>query len=121
MVGGNLTSYRDAGQGLTWLFAGYAVGMPWWHAQNYYYVNKQGGPLMRMVTLSTVLGLLVWFGLMMSLGAHGIYVGFFALMLIRSLVVWLHARALWPIRLMWHGPLVAVSMLLVGVLLADFI
>lgn len=121
ITGGNLAGYRDAGKDLAWLFAGYAMCMPWWHTQNYYYLNKQGGPLMIMVMLSTTLGLMVWFGLMLMLGVDGIYIGFFVLMMIRSTVVWLHARAIWQIRLMWHGPLAAVSMLLVGLMISKFI
>lgn len=121
VVGGNLIGYRDAGQGLAWLFAGYAMAVPWWHAQNYYYAHKQGESLMRLVAISSAVGILVWLGLMLTWGVHGIYSGFFALMLIRSVVVSLHARSIWRIRFTWEGPFVAACLLLAGLLMGQFI
>jgi hypothetical protein len=118
IVGGNLSNYRDTGQGLAWLFAGYAVSAPWWHAQNYYYIHKQGGQLMRLVVLSTVLGIMFWLALMYILGEIGIYIGFFSLMLIRSLVVWMHARAVWSIRFAWHGPFIAICIIMAGFIIS---
>jgi O-antigen/teichoic acid export membrane protein len=119
LVGGNLVNYRDTGKDLAWLFAGYAVAIPWWHTQNYYYANKQGGALMWLVAFSTALGVIFWLSLMHNLGEQGIYAGFFVLMLIRSIVVWIHARLIWHIRLTWHGPLTAIVVLVIGVLVAD--
>lgn len=121
MLGGNLSAYRDVGSGLFWLFAAYAVAIPWWHAQNYYYVRKQGQSLMRVVALTSVLGVVVWLVLMAALGSRGIYAGFFAMMLVRSLATWWRARSLWHIGLAWHGPVVAILLLAAAEGLAEWL
>ena len=121
VIGGNLASYRDSGKGLAWLYGGYAVAIPWWHAQNYFYMHKQGLPLMRTLVITTILGLTMWVMLMFSLGVPGIYVGFFMMMLIRSLAVWRDAHARWNILLTWHGPVAACILLFVGVGLSNLL
>jgi O-antigen/teichoic acid export membrane protein len=110
LIGGNLSSYHVTG-GLAWLFAGYAVTIPWWHAQNYFLFKGEGSRLMRIVLATTVGGMIAWIGAMFIFGTGGIYVGFFLLMALRSAAIWLVARRLWSIRLAWQGPLLACALI----------
>jgi len=119
LFGGQLRSYRDITHGLDWLFAGYIVSIPWWHAQNYFYAHKEGGALLKRVSMATGLGLFAWVGLMLVLQEAGIYLGFCGLMLIRSLAVFEYAHKRWGIRLAWHGPALGGGLLLAGRLIGD--
>jgi O-antigen/teichoic acid export membrane protein len=110
-AGGNLLQYRFVGADLTWLFAGYAVAIPWWHAQNYFLVYGQGRRLMFIVLYSTLAGVAVWLVLMKLMGVVGIYIGFMVQMLIRSACIWFVANRAWSLRLTWHGPVLALAVL----------
>jgi len=111
LAGGNLLQYRSIGPDLSWLFAGYAVAIPWWHAQNYFLVHGQGRQLMSVVIASTVAGVAVWLLMMWWLGVVGVYAGFMVQMLIRSACIWWVARRAWSLRLAWQGPALALVLL----------
>lgn len=117
LFGGNLSEYHVTG-GLAWLFAGYAVTIPWWHAQNYFLFKGEGARLMRIVLATTATGMLAWFGVMVALGPAGIYLGFFLLMALRSAGIWFVARRLWSIGLPWQGPAIACALIAVPALAA---
>lgn len=114
LLGGNLAQY-DIADGLAWLFAGYAVTIPWWHAQNYFLVHGEGGRLMRIVVVTALLGMGAWFAAMLIFGSGGIYLGFFLLMLFRSIGIWFVARRFWAISLPWHGPALACVLIAISV------
>ena len=112
MLGGNLSAYQDIDTELFFLFAGYAVSIPWWHAQNYFLAYGAGSTLLRSVAFSSFGGLIVWIILMILIGDFGIYFGFFVYMSIRAGWVFLTARYRWNLRLVWQG--VSVSLLILG-------
>lgn len=114
-LGGNLSQY-DIVDGLAWLFAGYVVTIPWWHAQNYFLVHGEGARLMRIVVYTAVAGMLAWFGAMFVFGSAGIFLGFFFLMLSRSAGIWFAARRMWNIGLAWQGPAIACVLIALAVL-----
>lgn len=111
-VGGNLLAYRGLIEELLLLLAGYAVSIPWWHTQNYYYVHGRGRALMQIVVITNLVGLALWLVLMAFAGVMGVYIGFFAQMLIRSIGAWFVARRAWQLHLAWQGP--AIALLLMG-------
>jgi len=121
VAGGNLLAYRSVGSDLTWLFAGYAVAIPWWHAQNYFLVHGQGRRLMLIVLYSTLAGVAAWLVLMMLLGVMGIYVGFMAQMLIRSVCIWFVANRAWSLRFAWQGPALALAVLAGARIMSDLL
>jgi O-antigen/teichoic acid export membrane protein len=106
-VGGNLGNYRDMGLELGLLLFGYAIAIPWWHSQNYYLVHGFAAEMRNVVLVTTIIGLLAWLALMSLMGSIGVYVGFAAQMLIRSVGIWIWARRWWPIGIAWHGPVIA--------------
>jgi O-antigen/teichoic acid export membrane protein len=106
--GGNLMAYHNIHIELFLLFAGYAVSIPWWHAQNYFLVHGQARDLMGAVFASSVLGMLIWVVLMVFAGSIGIYVGFMVQMLLRSCWVFAVARKRWKLRVAWQGPVIAL-------------
>ncbi|MGI9341897.1 MAG: lipopolysaccharide biosynthesis protein [Gammaproteobacteria bacterium] len=114
--GGNLSAYQGLEVELFLLFAGYAVSVPWWHAQNYFLAFGKGSALMRAVFASSIVGLIVWVLLMVVLGDIGIYVGFLVQMCLRSAWVMVLSARRWGIRLAWPG--VALALLLMGGALA---
>lgn len=118
LVGGNLSAYRDLGDELALLLAGYAVSIPWWHTQNYFYVHGQGAALMRIVLVTNIAGLAIWIALMASFGVIGVYLGFLVQMLIRSAGAWFIGRRTWGLRLAWHGPLLTLALVALGWLAA---
>lgn len=116
LVGGNLVVYRDLGAELAFLLAGYAVSIPWWHTQNYFYVHGRGPSLMRIVLATNLVGLMIWIALMTQLGVMGVYIGFAAMTLLRSIGTWAVARRTWGLRFAWQGPLLALVLIAAGYL-----
>lgn len=109
--GTRLAAYQGLNAGLLLLFAGYAISIPWYHVQNYYFAYAKGRELLFVTLATTTVGVLVWLAAMWLLGSTGIYVGFLALTAIRTIgsVVW--ARREWHVRLLWQGPVVAIILL----------
>lgn len=118
LAGPSLASYSHLELELGLLFAGYALSIPWWHVQNYYMAHSRGPELMVVVVVASAAGLLAWLGAIWLFGSIGVYLGFAAMMLLRSIGAFLRARRLWPLRLMWEGSLLALLMLGAGTLLA---
>ena len=118
LVGASLAPYAGLEYPLFFLFAAYAVSIPWWHVQNYYLVHSKGRELMFVIIGTSVIGLLAWVAAMSMLGNIGVYVGFALMMLIRSAGAFACARRLWPVLLMWEGTLIALGLLGAGALLA---
>lgn len=109
--GGNLLAYQGLELELFVLFAGYAVSVPWWHAQNYFLAFGKGSDLMIAVLASSMLGLVIWIGLMLLFGSIGIYLGFLAQMTLRSAWVMRASRSRWNLRIAWRGVAVALALL----------
>lgn len=118
LVGASLAPYAGLELPLFFLFAAYAVSMPWWHAQNYYLAHSQGPQLMYVSVATSVAGLVLWLGAMAWLGSIGVYVGFALMMLARSVGAFAFARRVWPLRLMWEATLLALALQGAGLLLA---
>jgi O-antigen/teichoic acid export membrane protein len=96
--GGNLLQYQNNLSGLAWLLAGYIASIPWWHSQNYYYLNKKSVSFMNGVMISTSVGLIFWLIAISIWSVEGVYYGFFTMMLLRSLILWFRAKQLWALR-----------------------
>ena len=118
LVGPSLASYRDLELELFFLFAAYAVSIPWWHAQNYYFAHSKGAELMNVTLATSAIGMAGWVCAMWLLGVIGIYVGFMLLMLTRMVGALLWARKKWSINILWEGPVVALLLLGAGSLTA---
>lgn len=118
LVGPSLAPYTDLEAPLGLLFAAYALSIPWWHVQNYYMAHSRGPELMVVVLAASVAGLLAWLAAIWLFGSIGVYLGFAAMMALRSVGAFVRARQLWPLRLMWEGTLLALLLLGAGTLLA---
>lgn len=115
--GGNLSSYASIRHNLLWLFAGYALSIPWWHAQNLFVVHAAGDSLMKVLSWSTALGVFAWAIAMQFLGELGLYMGYALMMGVRSLAVWWIASRRWGAALHWEGAtLTCLILLLFGAL-----
>lgn len=109
--GGNLSRYTNIRHGMLWLFAGYALSIPWWHAQNLFVVHGAGDALMRVLGWSTALGVLAWAAAMHLFGVPGLYMGYALMMGVRSLAVWWVASRRWGTELRWEGATLACLIL----------
>jgi Na+-driven multidrug efflux pump len=96
------------------LFAAYAVSIPWWHAQNYFFANNQGRELMNVTIVGSIAGLLAWVAAALAWGVIGVYAGFFLQMLARSLAAFIAARRHWGVRLQWEGVVLSVLLMCAG-------
>jgi len=112
--GGNLLAYQHMTLELLLLFAAYLFLCPWWQCYNYYLAYGQGRELVRIVLLTSVVGLAVWLALMWWIGPLGIYLGFLAQMVLRSLGIILAARKKWPIAIAWDGVVVGAILTVAG-------
>ena len=116
--GGNLSSYAVIRHGILWLCAGYALSIPWWHAQNLFVAHGAGDSLMHTLNWSTAFGIVAWIAAMHLLGVPGLYMGYALMMGIRSLAVWWTAYRRWGTELRWEGTALACLALLVCEMIA---
>ncbi len=107
----NLQKYTQV-DGLFWIFAAYVVSIPWWHAQNYFMINNKGQSLMQLTIFSCILGYILWFLSMLTLGSIGIYFGFFIQTFMRSLIVYFKAKKFWDIKFDWQGMSICLTFLI---------
>jgi O-antigen/teichoic acid export membrane protein len=117
VAGQSLQSYQGMSLEFFLMFAAYAVSIPWFHVQNYYYVHGQGVGLMRVTLATSILGLVGWLGAMWLLGVIGIYAGFAVMTAIRSVGATAYARTRWPVAVLYEGPCVALLLLAAGAFL----
>jgi len=113
LAGGNLLAYQDLTLELLLLFGAYAVSIPWWHAQNYFYANNQGRELLNVTIVGSIAGLLAWIAAAFAWGVIGVYIGFLLQMLARAVAAYAAALRHWRVRLQWEG--MAISLLLMCV------
>lgn len=113
VLGGNLKSYQFMSLELLCLFSAYIILCPWWHCSNYFLAYDKGPSMMRIVFISSVIGIILWLILMWLMGPIGIYIGFLTQMLLRTSGILYKAKKQWPIKVSWDG--------VVGGLLLTFI
>jgi O-antigen/teichoic acid export membrane protein len=114
LFGGNLQAYQGLTVELLLLFAAYAVSIPWWHAQNYFYANNQGRELMNVTIVGSIAGLLAWIAAALAWGVIGIYAGFLLQMLARTIAAFIAARRHWGVRFQWEGVVLSLFLLCSG-------
>jgi O-antigen/teichoic acid export membrane protein len=120
-AGGNLLRYRGLRVELFFLFLAYAVSIPWWHAQNYFYAHGKGRELMRISISGAVAGLVLWLASATLFGPLGAYLGFFLQMVVRAAFALAWARREWRIRISWEGPLIAGCGMGLGLFVAHWL
>jgi O-antigen/teichoic acid export membrane protein len=103
MLGGNLKHYQSMSLELGLLVASYVLLVPWWHCQNYFLAFDMGPSVMRVVLITSVVGIAGWLILMWLLGPVGIYVGFLAQMVLRSAGLLIAAKGRWPLSVNWRA------------------
>lgn len=112
MLSESFIVYVDKTSYLSLILLGYAVSIPWWHAQNYYIVNNMGNELMKITVIASVIGLTIWYVLMLSLGVAGIYWGFFINSFIRSLLIYIYSKKYWNITYSTLGQAFAIVLII---------
>lgn len=114
LLGGNLVQYEGMTAELLILCCAYAVSVPWWHAQNYFYVGNRGKELMNVTLVGSVAGLLLWIASAWLLGVIGVYVGFLMQMLARTVAAMVVARRHWPVRVPVAGVALGLILMCAG-------
>ena len=109
--------YVDSKTELFYLFAGYVVSIPWWHAQNYFFVENEGKLLLKITAISGLIGFVSWLFLMNMFGVYGIYLGFFVNTLLRSLIIFSVANIKWGVKFDFKGILCGIALLLIAFLI----
>lgn len=120
-VGGNLAFYGS----MTWEFffvmTAYVCLVPWWHCHSYLLAYDQGHRIMRIVLVTSIIGLTIWFTLMWALGPFGIYAGFLVQMAVRSIGIIYFTRQTWPVQIPWLGVSGGVLIALTGTLISIYL
>ncbi len=110
-AGGHLSAFRSLGLQVGLLFAGSVLLTPWWHCYNHFLAHGIGVAVLNITLVTSAVGLCVWVALMLLLGPIGIYIGFPAQMMLRSLGIVMLARRRWPVRISWDGVLLGLAMI----------
>jgi O-antigen/teichoic acid export membrane protein len=110
-LGGSLAEYGEARIATFFLFAAYAISLPWYHAQNYFLVHGAGRGIMKVVVISTLVGLACLPVAIAALGVTGVYVGFAVQAGARSAVAMLFARARWRLNTVLDASLLAALLM----------
>lgn len=121
LVGDSLKAYSDLTTELYFLFAAYALTLPWYQAQNYYFAHANGAQLLNVTLVSSVLGVLSWFVSIWFFGVLGVYIGFMLVMMIRALGTFYWARSKWFISILWEGVVIAIAFMTAGLYLSDVV
>lgn len=110
-LGGNLVHYGQAGVASFFLFAAYAISLPWYHAQNHLLVHGRGGEIMKVVVISSLLGLACLPVVIATMGVTGVYAGFMIQTGIRSVVAMIVARSHWRLTMVLDASLLATLLM----------
>jgi O-antigen/teichoic acid export membrane protein len=102
-LGGNLSFYASMTREVFLIFVAYILLGPWWHCQNYFLAYDRGPDVLKVVLVTSVLGVAIWLALMWLIGPLGIYLGFLCQMAIRSGGIAVYARQFWPVKVSWLG------------------
>lgn len=117
-IGGNLVSYAGMQIEFFIMFAGYIILIPWWHCSNYFLAHDRGVTIMNITLATSMAGIALWLALMWVFGATGIYLGFFAQMLLRSAGIVFVASRFWALRTIWAAPSIGITLAAVGLLVS---
>lgn len=117
-MGGNLVSYAGLQIEFSILFAGYIFLIPWWHCSNYFLAHDRGVTVMNITLATSIVGIALWLALMWIFGTIGIYLGFFAQMLLRSVGIVFVTRHFWALRTVWAAPSIGITLVAVGLLIS---
>jgi O-antigen/teichoic acid export membrane protein len=117
-AGLGLSPYRDLNSELFLLFAAYALSIPWYHVQNYYFAYAKGKELMNVTLFTSAVGMLSWIATMWLVGEIGIYCGFVILMSMRMVGTVLWARRAWAVGVLYEGPIIALVLMAAGTMLS---
>lgn len=113
-IGGNLLSYKQMNLELFCLMAGYLALIPWYQSYNYFLVYDKGQSVLKVVLISSIIGIVVWLIFMLTMGSFGIYFGFLVQMVFRSAVIWVAVKRNWDVRFAWSGILFGFLIMLGG-------
>ncbi len=118
ILGGNLRDYQHMTLELALLFSAYVILVPWWHCQNHFLAHGMGRAVLKITLVTSLLGIGALLLLMWTLGGIGVYLGFFAHMVLRAAAIVWEARRHWPVQVSTSGIGVGLAMLLLGLVLA---
>lgn len=108
LMGGNLGFYADARVEMFLVMVAYIVLIPWWHCYNHLIYHGQGKSIMAVTVGVSAVGIGLWILLMKLLGSIGIYLGFFAQLLIMSIGISIYTQRRFVVRVPWASALVGI-------------
>lgn len=117
VLGGHLAAYEAMSLPLSLIFASYVVLSPWWQCQNHFLFHARGKDVLKVILVTSSLGISVLLCLMWMFGPIGIYLGFFAQMLLRSLGLVAAARRRWDVRISLTGIASGLLLIVAGLIL----
>lgn len=99
---------------LSFLFIAYLFNVSWYMNTNYYIAANRSKKLLKIVSISGVIGLLSLYCLMLEFGAYGIYIGFFIGYLAKSILIGYDSYKTWKSDTPWFIIFILSLILLIG-------
>lgn len=95
LLQGNFSGYSHLGTYMTAVFAAQIILTGYYRSHAYYLLHRRGPQFFRILLATSALGFGAWYGLMMVLGAPGIYVGVVVMAALRSAGTHFYAQRQW--------------------------
>ena len=112
-IGGNLINYKGYSFELMLILLSYVTLTTWWNSYNYMLYYGQGKLVLKVIIISSSLGLSTWLILIYCLKDFGVYLGFLFQVMLRSLVINFYSKSMYSVNFDWRY-LVASYFILIG-------
>lgn len=119
-IGGNLILYQGMELELSFMFLTYIITTPWWHCYNHFLVSGLGTKLLKIGIISSLIALFFTIILMLTFGQIGIFIAVPSQIMIRSAAIMYYSKKKWNVSFNWHGIIIGVLFLFIGVILSKF-
>jgi O-antigen/teichoic acid export membrane protein len=117
----NAEIYADLVPKMYFLFLSYAMIVPWYYSQNFFYFFGESNTLWKLSVGAGIVGLALWYGLALSIGPLGGYAGFLVTVVVKTSVGTIIARRKWAARVQWEGALICVALVSSGAAVATML
>jgi O-antigen/teichoic acid export membrane protein len=111
--GENAKEYLENELFLFLIISSYVILPPYWQCQNYLLAYGKGLDLFKITAFSTVIGIVLTFILITFIGELGVYFGFFVVVFLKVIIIYLYSLKYWKLNLPFKGVFIGLFFLFI--------